>query len=310
MSVGMAMKRFATSLPSDLFFNEMSYEQTCYDDLFPNDMVDGKPLDCFNELNVNGTELNVDEYETNENSDIYALFNNTPVNNFDFTNPPVEIAAVSCVNPQMICDVIPLYDARVHYSPLTFNHAHGVEVKVLHKTKLEALRLKTNGSADESEEESGDEDKHHTKKRRPVAKDICEDDNNDEAGNRKRVLFSHSQVTELVTLFDRQVDKRFSNEEIERIGRDVGLVPQQVRVFFQNRRARLKKKTRTSPVVVVNEMCFATPSESEDRDHNTRHKAHTMIVSSVNRSNNLVSRAYEGVPSVVVNVGESGVLTA
>lgn len=73
------------------------------------------------------------------------------------------------------------------------------------------------------------------------------------------------------------------SDEIDSISREVGLAPQQVRVFFQNRRARLKKKSSVSPVMTSN-VVGTEVDDDRDHYHNTRHKAHAMLVSSAVRS--------------------------
>jgi hypothetical protein len=234
--------------------------------------------------------------------------------NFDFGNPP----GYDCVDPYVIC--APLYNADVPAVrtgvpavlsgvpavlsgvpavPSGARHVHDNQ-RVVSAGEVSSEQpsprhrhIPVDDYVYDSDDDAAVPNKT-TKKRRVVHKD-----NNDDINNKKRILFTPDQVSSLIGYYDRQAEHRFSNEEVENISLKVSLAPQQVRVFFQNRRARLKKKVVTPTHVIA--------VDDDEHNHDTRQhmKAHTLVVSCATR------QQFTNNEGIVVNLDNAdAVLTA
>ena len=84
-----------------------------------------------------------------------------------------------------------------------------------------------------------------------VTDDVIDDDDDDDdesgdgSGRKKktRTVFSRTQVCQLETMFD--MKRYLSSSERATLARDLGLSEQQIKIWFQNRRNKLKRQIKT-----------------------------------------------------------------
>jgi len=112
--------------------------------------------------------------------------------------------------------------------------------------------------------------------------DEYEEDSSDGSGRKKktRTVFSRTQVCQLETMFD--MKRYLSSSERATLARDLGLSEQQIKIWFQNRRNKLKRQIKTGIEMAGNISAGTVPPPNVNAALLNSLGSHTALAASSN----------------------------